>query len=117
MKHLILALTFLFSSAMLAQTKENTQIAEGKTVKVSVVNALSDDGTVAFAFYNKENFMKAPLFTKSSTIVNGISSVNFENIPNGEYAIICYHDSNNNKQMDFQENGMPKESYGTSNML
>lgn len=116
MQHLLIALAFVFSSAILAQTQENNQkIIDGKTVEVSVLNALNDNGTVAFAFYNKEGFMKAPLFSKSSTILNGISSVIFENIPEGEYAIICFHDSNSNKKMDFQENGMPKESYGTSN--
>jgi len=115
MQNLLIALAFVFSSAILAQTQENNQIIEGNTVKVSVVNALNDNGTVAFAFYNKENFMKAPLFSKSSDIVNGISTVIFENIPEGEYAVICFHDSNSNNQMDFQENGMPKESYGTSN--
>ncbi len=115
MQNLLIALAFVFSSAILAQTEEKNQIIEGNTVKVSVVNALNDNGTVAFAFYNKERFMKVPLFSKSSTIVNGNSTVIFENIPEGEYAIICFHDSNGNNQMDFQENGMPKESYGTSN--
>ena len=36
-------------------------------------------------------------------------------VPKGEYAIICYHDENENRRMDFHENGIPKESYGTSN--
>ena len=114
MQHLILALTLLFSSAILAQTGEKKYL-NGETVKVSVINAFSDDGTVAFAFYNKENFMKAPLFTKSSSINKGISTVVFENVPEGSYAIICFHDANNNGKMDFQENGMPIENYGTSN--
>ena len=86
MQNLLIALAFVFSSAILAQTEEKNQIIEGNTVKVSVVNALNalnDNGTVAFAFYNKERFMKAPLFSISSTIVNGISTVIFENIPEG----------------------------------
>lgn len=115
MQHLILALTFVFSSSILAQTQESLQVTDGNTIKVSVVNALNDNGTVAFAIYNQENFMKAPLYSKSATIENGISTVIFENIQKGEYAIICFHDSNSNDRMDFQENGMPKESYGTSN--
>lgn len=114
MQHLILALTLLFSSAILAQTGEKKYL-NGETVKVSVINALSDNGTVAFAFYNKENFMKTPLITKSSSINKGISTVIFENVLNGEYAIVCFHDANNNGKMDFQENGMPIENYGTSN--
>ncbi len=33
----------------------------------------------------------------------------------GTYAIIALHDENENQQMDYEANGMPKESYGMSN--
>jgi len=115
MQHFILALAFLFTSAIMAQTQPPSEITDVKMLKVLVVNALSDNGTVAFALYNEESFMKAPLLAKSSTIEAGISTVIFENVPDGEYAIICFHDANSNGKMDFQENGMPKESFGTSN--
>ena len=39
----------------------------------------------------------------------------FEGVEPGEYAIICFHDKNDNDKMDFQENGMPMEDYGASN--
>jgi len=115
MQNLLVILTLFFSSAIMAQTQEDKKRSNNQTIKVSVVNALSDNGTVEFAFYNEEGFMKEPLFTKSATVKNGISTVIFENIIEGEYAVICYHDENSNHQMDFQENGMPKENYGTSN--
>lgn len=84
-------------------------------ITATVVNATSDDGKVSFALYNKETFMKAPLQAKTSKIVDGKSTVVFEGIESGEYAIICFHDKNNNDKMDFQENGMPMEDYGASN--
>jgi uncharacterized protein (DUF2141 family) len=112
MQHLILTIILLFSSAVLVHAQENK---EGKTVKVTVVNALNNEGTVNFAFYNEENFRRQPLFAKSATIDNGKSTVTFINVPEGEYAILCFHDENKNGQMDFYENGMPKESYGSSN--
>ena len=115
MQHFILALSFLFTSAIMAQSEASAEITDGKMLKVQVVNALNNKGTVAFAFYNEESFMKAPLLAKSSTIEAGISTVVFENVPDGEYAIVCFHDANSNGEMDFHENGMPKESYGTSN--
>jgi len=115
MQHLLIVLTLLFSSMIMAQTKGAKNNGNNQTIKVSVVNALSDKGTVKFAFYNEEGFMQKPLFTESATVKNGISTVTFENISNGEYAVICFHDENSNHQMDFQENGMPKENYGTSN--
>ncbi|WP_457615491.1 DUF2141 domain-containing protein [Lutibacter sp.] len=115
MNHLILTITLLFSSTLCIQSQTATTKPEGINLTVSVVNVLSDKGTVGFALFDKENFMKAPIQAKIGTIKNGKSTVVFKNIPKGVYAIISYHDENNNKRMDFFENGMPKESYGTSN--
>jgi len=86
-----------------------------QTITATVVNATSDDGKVSFALYNKETFMKAPLQAKNAKIVDGKSTVVFEGVESGEYAISSFHDKNNNDKMDFQENGMPMEDYGASN--
>lgn len=115
MQHVILTIILLFSSIFLSQAQESSKNLDERNIKVTVVNALNDRGTVKFAFYTKESFRKKPLFAKTADIKDGISSVNFKNIPKGEYAIVCFHDENENNRMDFYENGMPKESYGTSN--
>jgi uncharacterized protein (DUF2141 family) len=86
-----------------------------KTITATVVNVTSDSGKVSFALYNKETFMKKPLQAKDGKIVDGKSTVVFEDIEPGDYAIICFHDKNNNDKMDFQESGMPMEDYGASN--
>lgn len=114
MQQVILALALLISSIIFAQTATNKS-EEGISVTVSAVNALSDNGTIKFAFYNEENFMKQPIYAKSASVENRKSTVVFENVPQGNYAIICFHDENNNNLMDFEENGRPKESYGLSN--
>jgi uncharacterized protein (DUF2141 family) len=114
MQHLILALALLISSIIFAQTAtEKTE--NGISLTVSSVNALNDKGTVKFAFYDKENFMKQPVYSKSASVENGKSTVVFENVSQGNYAIICFHDENENNKMDFDENRMPIESYGLSN--
>lgn len=115
MQHLILALAFLFTSVIMAQSNEKQQINDGNSIKVSVLNALNDNGKVGFALYTQENFMRVPVKATASTISDGVSEVVFENIPAGTYAIVCFHDENDNGQIDFQQNGMPKESFGTSN--
>ena len=116
MQHQILTLALLFTSFLIAQAPNETKIINGQEITVTLLNASSDEGTLNFAFYNEDTFMKgAPLFSKVGKITDGKSSVVFENIPSGEYAIICYHDENSNKRMDFMDNGMPKENYGTSN--
>lgn len=114
MQQIILALALLISSIIFAQTPNN-KLEEGILVTVSAVNALSDNGTVKFALYNEENFMKQPIYSKFASVENRKSTVVFENVPQGSYAIICFHDENNNNLMDFDENRMPTESYGLSN--
>ena len=59
--------------------------------------------------------MGTPIQGKESKIKDGKTTVTFENVTPGEYAIICYHDKNNNDKMDFSSNGMPLEDYGASN--
>ena len=115
MQHLILAATLLFSILIFSQESESFNLNKENNIEVSLVNALNDTGTVNFALFNKENFRQQPLRAQSAIIKNGLSTVVFENVPAGTYAIICYHDENENKRMDFQENGMPLENYGTSN--
>ncbi len=39
----------------------------------------------------------------------------FDNLPVGTYAIAIFHDSNNNKKLDKNWVGIPKEGYGFSN--
>ena len=116
MQHVILTIVLFCSSLLVAQTQTDENNVEGNKITVSVVNALNDNGKIHFAFHNETTFMKAaPLFTKTGTIEKGLSTVIFENVPEGEYAILCFQDENENGRMDFHENRMPKESYGVSN--
>ncbi len=86
-----------------------------KAITASVINVTTDQGKVSFALYDKESFMKQPVQAKNGKIVNGVSTVTFEGVEPGEYAIICFHDKNDNNKMDFQPGGMPMEDYGASN--
>ena len=115
MQQVILTIVLFFSTLVLAHAQGSEEKYKERTITVTVINALNDRGTVKFAFYNEKGFRIEPLFAKSASVENGISKVIFENIPQGEYAVVCFHDENNNGRMDFYENGMPKESYGASN--
>ncbi len=107
-----LIVSLLVATALFIST---TLTAQNKTITATVVNVTSDSGKVGFALYNKTTFMKQPIQAKNAKIINGKSTVTFDNLDAGEYAIICYHDKNDNNKMDFQPNGMPLESYGASN--
>lgn len=89
--------------------------AQKQNITATVVNATSDVGNIKYALYTKENFRKEPVQAKEAKIKEGKSTVVFENVPAGEYAIICFHDVNNNNKMDFEPSGMPLEDYGASN--
>lgn len=89
---------------------------KGVTISVTIDNVTSDDGLVLFGLHNQETFMKSKgLQSKASTIKDGKVNIEFENVTPGTYAIMVLHDENNNKRMDFQSNGMPKENYAMSN--
>lgn len=104
---LVLTATMFVSNALFAQEKVE--------ITVSVTNVTSDEGKIGFALYNKTNFMKVPILGKNANIEDKVSTVVFKDVAPGEYAIICYHDKNNNSRMDFTPQGMPLEDYGVSN--
>jgi len=111
MKNLILtfavALTTLFSFA---------QDVEGVTITVTIDNVTSDKGKVIMSLHTSETFMKGKGIMDAETeIKDGKVTIIFENVLPGEYAVLAMHDANDNKRMDFQENGMPTESFGMSN--
>ena len=111
MTTLVLILISAFAKAQSPQTT-----VENYSITVNVDNARNDNGEMVFSLSTKDQFMRAaPLMVDSSSIKDGVATVTFENVPAGEYAIIVLQDLNGNQQMDFEVNGMPKESYGVSN--
>jgi uncharacterized protein (DUF2141 family) len=110
MKNLVLALG-IFLAAFTTQAQE-----EKVTVTVTIENVLIDNGNVLVSLHNNETFMKGRgVIDLLEKAVKGVVKVTFEDIAPGTYAIMVLHDENDNKRMDFEANGMPKESYGTSN--
>jgi len=90
----------------------------GTTITVTIDNVKNDTGKVSFALHTKDTFMKGNGIMNTETeIKDGKVTITFENVEPGEYAIMALHDENENKRMDFRENGMPLESYGTSNNI
>jgi uncharacterized protein (DUF2141 family) len=90
---------------------------ENISIRVTVPNVSGTEGEVIIALYNSwESFAKKePIDTKKSKITNGKVSVVFEAVSPGTYAVVCLHDKNGNERMDFDNNGMPQEAYGSSN--
>lgn len=111
MKTVLLSIAFAIVSS-LGFTQEKT----GHTITVTIENVKNDFGKILLGLHDKTTFMKADAVAKGiSAIKNGTCSITLENIQPGEYAILALHDENENERMDFEDNGMPAESYGTSN--
>ena len=91
----------------------NAQDADGATVTVIIENVLSDGGTILGGLHTADTFMKGQgVASAMETAKAGEITLTFENVEPGTYAIMVMHDKNDNKQMDREANGMPKESYG-----
>lgn len=51
---------------------------------------------------------------KSCAIRPNASTLTFNNLPYGTYAVSVYHDENNNNKLDTNFMGIPSEGYGAS---
>ena len=95
-----------------------TAIAQGKkgvTIKVTIENVLSDGGTILASLHTADTFMKGNgILDAAAPAKAGEVTISFENVAAGTFAVMVMHDANDNKQMDMEANGMPKENYGTS---
>ncbi|MCF7561268.1 DUF2141 domain-containing protein [Sabulilitoribacter multivorans] len=112
MKALSLIITLLLSVTFSFSQEEKT----GQSITVTIENITNNNGNVLLSLHTEETFMKGPgIQNLESKIVDGKISITFDNVEPRTYAIMALHDVNENRRMDFEENGMPKESYGMSN--
>ncbi len=113
---LVIILIYFINSIGFSQSSALTE--ENKyTVNVSINDIRSEKGEILFALYDtEENFIqRKPSQSKSVKIINGTVNVLFTNLDPQTYAVVCFHDSNSNRKMDFESNGMPLEDYGATN--
>ncbi|MGB0778350.1 MAG: DUF2141 domain-containing protein [Flavobacteriaceae bacterium] len=109
MIRVLVSLLFFVSGNVLGQ-----ESASKSLLSAEVVNVRNDSGSVGFALYDEESFMKTPIQAAYIKVASGKAIVEFKDLEPGVYAILCYHDENGNNKMDFESNGMPKEDYGMS---
>jgi uncharacterized protein (DUF2141 family) len=114
MKTFIISIAISFS-LFFAKAQESTISEKGTTITITVPTTATT-GEIIAGLYNEDTFMKAaPIKDATSKIENGKAVLSFTNVVSGTYGITLFHDTNGNKQMDFEANGMPKENYGVSN--
>lgn len=86
------------------------------TIEVNMTGFDSDQGSVIVGLYDNEgNFLESTNKSISSKITNQKANVTFTDIPDGIYAISCYHDEDDNSELNMILGFYPFEAYGTSN--
>ena len=115
MKTILFTIALSITGFIMNAQADASIASEGTTITVTVPMQ-STTGSVIVGLYDEATFMKAaPLQGLESAIVDGQATVTFTNVTAGTYGITLFHDKNDNKIMDFEPNGMPKENYGVSN--
>ncbi|MGB5377119.1 DUF2141 domain-containing protein [Muriicola sp.] len=107
-------LIFLFAFA-LSLNFTHAQEAAGVNVQVTLENVLKEGGEILAALHTANTFMKANgIDNVTVEAKKGSLSFVFKDVKPGSYAVMVMHDVNSNKNMDFDSNGLPTESYGMS---
>lgn len=91
------------------------QEATGITITVTIENVLSSEGQIIAGLHTEDTFMKGEgIASQLKNASKGEMTLMFNDVTPGTYAIMLLHDTNGNNRMDFEANGMPKESYTNS---
>ena len=110
MTRLFLILVFLLLS-------NNTVFAqETYSLTINFIGMKSDKGAVFLGVHNKkEDFLKKRFKEAIIQITDKKATATFKKLPKGTYTVSAFHDENNNKKMDTNFLGIPKEPFGISN--
>ncbi len=107
---ILMFLTILFISGLIA--------AQTGTIKIEIQGMKSSKGLLQIGLYNSADdfpdFEKSYKGASPKPITSGLE-YSFENIPIGKYAIALWQDENEDKKLNKNMFGVPKESYGFSN--
>ncbi len=108
------SLCILSTGSVAQETDQKTGV-----LTVVVTGVKNDDGVVMVALYNSEETYSSkgePEFEgRIGEIENTQSTVIFDDLSFGEYAIKLFHDENENGELDTNFLGIPKEDYAFSN--
>ncbi|MCU0353704.1 MAG: DUF2141 domain-containing protein [Cytophagales bacterium] len=111
-KRIIIVFSLLLGSvaAALAQTGKLT---------VTITNLRSNNGTVLASLYKSADGFptesKKAVKQTSAKIAGGKATLVFEGVPAGTYAVSVMHDENDDKKMETNWMGIPKEGTAASN--
>ena len=92
----------------------------GFDIEVKITHIENKKGKMYIGLYDKAKGFReiSKTFKKAIVPIDSKSLVHtFHNIPKGIYAISVFHDENNNRKLDTNFLGIPKENYGFSHNI
>jgi uncharacterized protein (DUF2141 family) len=116
---LIKSFTVIASLLLLFCAGFSSAQAQASTLTVQVTQVKSTKGKILFALFNGADgfpgtHQKAFKLMEANPLV-GTTTVRFENLPEGTYALAVFHDENKDGKLNTNLVGIPKEPYGFSN--
>lgn len=106
-------LVLIFSVLLMMQDQT------GPEIKLVVANLKNNQGVVRVLLFNGENGFpnnkEKAIISATGAIINNKATFTFHEIPQGNYAISVFHDSQNVGYLRTNILGIPKDDYGFSN--
>ena len=104
----------LSAAALLCGALFASGAALAATIEVHVSNVSNAKGQIRVAVCDQERFLKQCLHTASAPAQAGETVLKVGQVPAGTWAVLAYHDENDNAELDRNLIGIPKEDYGFS---
>ena len=90
-------------------------LSDAATLSLEIEPVAAATGTLQVAVYDSEaGFRKKAVRAVKVAAVAGVTRLQINDLPAGEYAVMLFHDLNGNDQLDSNLMGMPKEPWGGS---
>ncbi len=89
--------------------------ASAATLQVKIDGVASDKGKLRVAVCDESTFLKKCTLGASVPAHSGSVTVDVPSVPAGTWAVMAYHDENDNEKLDRNPMGIPSEGYGFSN--
>ncbi|CAN5539034.1 DUF2141 domain-containing protein [soil metagenome] len=118
--HFLLLLIFKFLIFNNIQKPEIAQLeANQKSLEIIVTGIENQKGMILLNLFNSEEGFpgerEKAYKSLEQKIVNNKVTLFINDLPEGKYAASVIHDENNNRKLDTNFKGVPKEGYGASN--
>ena len=112
MKLFLISFILLFNDISTLTAQENQPL----TITLEITTTKYNKGHVLLALYDSEgNYMKEIFRSAKVPIKNHKAEIVFSSLEKGKYAFSFFQDLNENKKIDTNFLGIPKEPYGFSN--